>query len=57
MWKTPGYLEEMMLSTLNIFLDTKIKSLKLAQGFENYSKSLVRKLVIVGGKQLSQMQG
>lgn len=56
-WRTPGYLEEMMLSTLSIFLDTRIESLKLAQGFENYGKALVRKEVIVGGKQLSQMQG
>lgn len=56
-WRTPGYLEEMMLSTLSTFLGTRIESLKLAQGFENYGKTLVRKEVIVGRKQLSQMQG
>lgn len=31
----PGYLGEMTLNTLTTFLDARIKSLKLSQGFKN----------------------
>lgn len=49
-WKVTVCLEEIMLSPLRTFLDSRIQRLDLSQGLENYGKALVRKEVIMGEK-------